>query len=135
MLQTRSEGLAAPGIPERFILLALHGEPIQPRLLSSASSLCRRVDAGLDIMLISGESAASAVLEDFMREVRQEGVPCRLTRDAGMRCSDIVHYANTHECILTVLIDSLGNWAARGEDKSGDPWRKLVCPLVAAMPD
>lgn len=125
----------ASGKPERFILLALRSGQIEPRLLASASSLCRRVDAGLDIVLITEHAELPEILEQFVREMRQEGIPCRLTRDAAMRRADIVRYANTHECILTVLIDSVGKWADWGHDKSSDPWRKLDCPLVSAIPD
>jgi hypothetical protein len=41
-----------------------------------------------------------------------------------------VQYANTHECISTVVIDSLEGWESVAEDKTSDPWRQLACPLV-----
>ncbi len=116
-------------------MLALKSEHIEPRLLASASGLCRRMDAGLDIMLASGEEKLPPVLENFMREMQQEGIYCRLKRESGMRSRDIIHYANTHECISSVVIDSLGNWTTPGDEKSSDPWRKLDCPLVVALPE
>ena len=124
-----------PGKPGRLILLALKSEHIEPRLLSSTSGLCRRMDAGLDIMLVSCEEKLPPVLENFMREMQQQGIYCRLKRESGMCGRDIVHYANTHECISSVVIDSLGNWTTPGDDKNSDPWRKLDCPLVVAIPD
>ncbi len=123
-----------PGRTKRYILLALKSEHIEPRLLSSASGLCRRMEAGLDIMLISSEGKPPAALEDFMCQMKQEGIYCRLQRESGMKSRDIVQYANTHECISSVVIDSLGNWITPGDDRN-DPWRKLGCPLVVAMPD
>ena len=94
------------------------------------------MDAGLDIMLVSGErKKPPSTLESFMREMQQEGILCRLKQESGMGSRDIVRYANTHECISTVVIDNLGNWMAPGDEKNSDPWRKLDCPLVVAMPD
>lgn len=93
------------------------------------------MDAGLDIMLVSDEKKPPPALESFMREMQQEGIYCQLKQESGMRSRDIVHYANTHECISTVVIDRPGNWILPGDDVNNDPWRKLGCPLVAAMPD
>lgn len=124
-----------PGKPRRYVLLALKGEHIEPRLLSSASGLCGRMDAGLDIMLSSGNAKLAPLLENFIRDLQQDGIHCRLTRQAGLRSKEIVQYANTHECISTVIIDSLGSWTAPEDEKGSDPWRKLGCPLVVAMPD
>lgn len=124
-----------PGKPRRFVLLALKGEYIEQRLLSSASSLCRRMDAGLDIMLSSGDEELPPQLENFIQSLQQDGIHCRLTQQAVLRSKEIVQYANTHECISTVMIDSLGRWAAPEDEKSSDPWRKLDCPLVVAIPD
>ena len=124
-----------PGKSRRFVLLALKGEHLEPRLLSSASGLCKRMDAGLDIMLVSGEEKPPLHLENFIRGLQQDGIHYRLTQQATLHSREIVRYANTHECISTVMIDSLGNWAAPEDEKNGDPWRKLDCPLVVALPD
>lgn len=119
----------------RYVLLALKGEHIEPRLLSSASGLCKRMDAGLDIMLATGDEKQSPVLENFIRGLQQEGIHCRLTQQAALRSKEIVQYANTHECISTVMIDSLSSWITPEDEKGIDSWRKLDCPLVVAMPD
>ncbi|MDP2879376.1 MAG: hypothetical protein Q8N74_07625 [Sulfuricella sp.] len=124
-----------PGKPRRFVLLALKGEHIEPRLLSSASSLCKRMDAGLDIMLSSGEEKPPPLLEKFIHDLQLDGIHCRLTQQALLRSKEIVRYTNTHECISTVMIDSLGSWATPEDEKGSDPWRKLDCPLVVAIPD
>lgn len=121
-----------PGKPRRFVLLALKGEHIEPRLLSSASGLCRRMDAGLDIMLSSGDEKLPPLLENFIQGLQQDGIHYRLTRQAVLSSREIVRYANTHECISTVMIDSLGNWTLPEDEKGSDPWRKLDCPLVVA---
>lgn len=124
-----------PGKPKRFILLALKEEHIEPRLLTSAFGLCKRMDAGLDVMLVSADEQRPPLLDNFMRELQKDGIHCRLAQKAVLRSKEIVQYANTHECISTVMIDSLGNWTVPEDEKGGDPWRKLDCPLVVAMPD
>lgn len=124
-----------PGKSRRYVLLALKGEHIEPRLLSSASGLCRRMDAGLDIMLSTGNGKQPPQLENFIRGLQQDGIRYRLTQQAALRSKEIVQYANTHECISTVMIDSLDSWITPEDEKGIDPWRKLDCPLVVAMPD
>jgi len=131
---SKSISYVMPGKPRRFILLALKGSHIDPRLLSSASSLCGRLDAGLDIMLVSAEGKLPPLLDNFMRELQQGGIYCRLMHKAALRSREIVQYANTHECITTVLIDSQARWMAPEDEKRGNSWRKLGCPLVV-MPD
>jgi len=121
-----------PGKSRRFVLLALKGEHIEPRLLSSASGLCRRMDAGLDIMLVSSEEKPPPLLDNFIRDLQQDGIHYRLTLQAALRSREIVRYANTHECVSTVMIDSLDSWTAPEDEKGSDPWRKLDCPLVVA---
>lgn len=124
-----------PGKPRRYVLLALKHEHIEPRLLASASGLCRRMDAGLDIMLACDEENPPLPLSDFIRDMQQDRIDCRLTQKAVLCSREIVQYANTHECITTVMIDSLGGWATPEDDKGRDPWRKLDCPLVVATQD
>lgn len=124
-----------PGKPRRFVLLALKGQHLEPRLLTSASGLCKRMDAGLDIMLVSGDEKPLPLLDNFMQELRQDGIYSRVTQKAVLRSKEIVQYANTHECISTVMIDSLSSWSMPEDDKGADPWRKLDCPLVVALPD
>lgn len=124
-----------PGKTRRYVMLALRGEHIEPRLLSSASGLCRRMDAGLDIMLSSGDKGLPPLLENFIQSLQQDGIHYRLTQQAVLCSKEIVRYANTHECISTVMIDSLDKWTAPEDEKGSDPWRKLDCPLVVAIPD
>jgi hypothetical protein len=124
-----------PGQSGRFLLLALKGEHVEHRLLAYAASLCRRMDAGLDILLTSGVESLTPQLDNFVRELREEGVQCRLTKEAGLCSKDIVQYANAHARISTVVIDAISHWVASGDAKHNDPWCKLDCPLVVAIPD
>lgn len=119
---------------DRKVLLAIRVGRIDPRLLVSARSLCQRMEAGLDILILAGDNELPAEVADFVHNLRDEGVPYTLTRKPLLRRRDIVQYANTHECISTVVIDSLEGWESVAEDKASDPWRKLACPLVTASP-
>lgn len=120
--------------PERKVLLAVREGHVDQRLLASARGLCQRMDAGLDILVLSTCEQLPAEVEAFVKTLRDEGATYTLTRTPLLRRRDIVQYANTHECIATVVIDSLEGWESVAEDRASDPWRKLACPLVTAAP-
>ena len=117
---------------ERKVLLAVRAGRIDPRLLVSARSLCQRMDASLDILVLAGSDELPAEVADLIKALRKEGVMYTLAQKSILRRRDIVEYANTHECISTVVIDSLEGWESVAEDKTSNPWRKLACPLVTA---
>ena len=119
---------------ERKVLLAVREGHIAPRLLASAQGLCQRLDADLDILFLASGEELPGELAVFIRTLRREGMAYTLTRKPLLRRRDIVQYANTHECIATVVIDSLEGWESVAEDRAADPWRKLACPLVTAAP-
>jgi hypothetical protein len=119
---------------ERKILLAVREGYVDPRLLVSARSLCERMDAELDILArLSGEMLP-ADLAEFIRCLRDEGVAYSLSLRPELRRRDIVRYANNHECIATVVIDSLEDWETVAADHASNPWARLACPLVTAAP-
>lgn len=119
---------------ERKILLAVREGFVAPRLLASARNLCQRMDAGLDILLLAKEERIPPEVADLIGELRREGVLYSLERKPVLRRRDIVQYANTHECVVTVVIDSLEGWESVAEDRSSNPWSNLACPLVTAAP-
>lgn len=119
---------------ERKILLAVREGFVDPRLLASARSLCQRMDAELDILARISGATLPPDLEAFIASLRAEGVPYSLSQKPVLRRRDIVQYANNHECIATVVIDSLEGWEVVAMDRSSDPWARLSCPLVTAAP-
>ncbi|MRR49741.1 MAG: hypothetical protein EG825_02320 [Rhodocyclaceae bacterium] len=119
---------------ERKVLLAIREGHLDPRLLASARSLCQRMEAGLDILLLAGGEDLPAEVADLVKTLREAGVMYSLTRKPVLRRRDVVEYANTHECIATVVIDSLEGWESVAADRASDPWAKLACPLVTAAP-
>lgn len=118
----------------RKILLAVREGRVDARLLASARSLCQRMDAELDILVRSSKDALPAELGEFIRELRAAGLPYSLSQRAELRRRDIVDYANSHECISSVVIDSLEEWETVAADRASDPWARLACPLVTAAP-
>ncbi len=124
----------ADATPGRKVLLAVREGRIDPRLLASARSLCQRMDASLDILLSAGGVELPEAVAAFVGSLRAEGISYSLAHLPALRRRDIVDYANTHECIASVVIDSLEGWESIAREKAGDPWAKLACPLVTAMP-
>lgn len=120
--------------PERKVLLAVREGHVDPRLLASARSLCQRMDAELDILARVSGSSLPTDLADFIASLRSDGVAYSLSQKPELRRRDIVDYANTHECIATVVIDSLEGWEVVAADRSSNPWARLACPLVTAAP-
>lgn len=119
---------------ERKVLLAVRAGFVDPRLLASARSLCQRMDAGLDILVRAPGAALPPEVAVLIRDLRADGVNYSLTQKPVLRRRDIVEHANTHECISTVVIDSLEGWEVVAEDRASDPWARLSCPLVTAAP-
>jgi hypothetical protein len=119
---------------ERKVLLAIREGHLDPRLLASARQLCQRLEAGLDILLLASGERLPAEVTELVRALRAEGVMYSLTQKTQLRRRDVVAYANTHECIATVVIDSLEGWESVAENRGSNPWLKLACPLVTAVP-
>ena len=120
--------------PQRKVLLAVRDAQVDPRLLASARSLCERMEAGLDILVRSPREALSTELHAFIERLRADGLTYALTIRPELRRRDIVEYANSHECVSSVVIDSFEGWEVVAEDRAIDPWARLACPLVTAAP-
>ncbi|MFA6311827.1 MAG: hypothetical protein WCV99_10880 [Sterolibacterium sp.] len=119
---------------ERKVLLAVRAGHIDPRLLVTARNLCQRMGAGLEILLLGASDELPAEVANLVKTLMEDGVAYSLTRKSTLRRRDIVNYANTHECITSVVIDSLEGWESVAADRASDPWAKLACPLVTAVP-
>lgn len=118
----------------RRILLALKNERLDERVLFCARNIARRVDAGIEILLMRSSGPMPKVLKVFLEKLLREGVDYCLTYKSGSLVQDTVRYANEHEGILLVVLDSLDGWndSAPDGDKSKEHWKRLACPLVIA---
>lgn len=117
---------------QRTVLLAVREGHVDPRLLTSSLSLCSRLEADLEIQVIATSTTLPPEMEDFLESLRQAGLPFSLDVRPSMRRRDLVDYANAHENIAAVVIDSREGWEALAQDRSSDPWKHLACPLVTA---
>lgn len=118
--------------PERMVLLALHGDHVDQQALSSATGLCKRLDAGLEILVVAPDNNLRHAIQQLMKAPDREPLYWSLSPKPMLRRRDIVDYANTHENIVAVVIDSLEHWDGRAQDRSSNPWQRLRCPLVTA---
>jgi hypothetical protein len=117
---------------QRTVLLAVREGHVDSRLLTSALELCRRLEADLEIQVITGGEAPPPEMDAFLNTLREERLPFSLEVKPRLRRRDLVDYANAHEHIAAVVIDSREGWEALAQDRSSDPWKRLECPLVTA---
>ena len=117
---------------QRTVLLAVREGHVDPRLLTSALSLCGRLEADLEIQVIAGSATPPPEMESFLDSLRAAGQPFSLAVKPSLRRRDLVDYANAHENIAALVIDSREGWEALALDRSSDPWKRLACPLVTA---
>jgi len=124
-------GMTHPG-KQRTVLLAVREGHVDPRLLTSALALCRRLEADLEIQVIAASATTPPEMNDFLDALREAGQAFSLDVKPSLRRRDLVDYANAHEHIAAVVIDSREGWEALALDRSSDPWKRLACPLVTA---
>lgn len=117
---------------QRTVLLAVREGHVDPRLLTSALALCGRLEADLEIQVIAAGAALPPEMDGFLEALRAAGVPYSLAVKPSLRRRDLVDYANAHENIAALVIDSREGWEALALDRSSDPWKHLACPLVTA---
>jgi len=105
---------------QRTVLLAVREGHVDPRLLTSALSLCSRLEADLEIQVIAAGKTPPAEMDDFLSSLRQAGLPFSLEVKPSLRRRDLVDYANAHENIAAVVIDSRAGWEALAKDRRND---------------
>lgn len=127
-------GLATSLPSDRKVLLAIREGYLDPRLLTAARNLCQRLGAGLDILLACRDGQLPPAVKELIESLRDEGMAYSLSRYEALRRRDVVQYANTHECVATVVIDSLEGWESVARGRASNPWKNLSCPLVTAVP-
>lgn len=117
---------------QRTVLLAVREGHVDPRLLTSALSLCSRLEADLEIQVIAASETLPPEMDGFLDALRETGLPFSIEVKPSLRRRDLVDYANAHENIAALVIDSREGWEALAQDRSSDPWKRLACPLVTA---
>lgn len=112
---------------KRRIVVALR--PVSPveRLLSVGASLCRRMDAELEVLADPTRPDWNDI-ESRLAALEGDGLSCRLTPAPRLDARHVVEHARRHECVATVVVGRPAAWSG----DSADPWARLDCPLVAA---
>ncbi len=112
---------------KRRVVVALR--PVSPveRLLFVGASLCRRMEAELEV-LADPARPDWADLESRLAQLADDKVACQLTPVPELDARHVVEHARGHECVTAVVVGRPAAWA---RDNS-DPWAHLDCPLVAA---
>lgn len=85
------------------------------------------MNAGLEILMQADKENLPAPLAGLLRQLEAEEVQYRIGYQPALSAQEVVRYANTHECVICVVIDSPENWGGHT-----GVWEKLACPLVVA---
>ena len=126
-----TRAITDPGmVTERQVLLGLEGDRLDERVLLCAANLCQRVNAGLEVLLISDNEELPARLARFFTELRAAGIGYRFFHKQGDLGWEIVRYVMTRKNIAFVVVESLEG--REGKRRQARPWRMLACPVVVA---
>lgn len=115
----------------RRILLALSGEKSGINAFNHALNLCKRINAALEILHVSGEK--TGLLNTYKSELRKNGVQYKYFEEDGCIKEQILKHTNNNRGTLLVVVESSGkldincrkaNKGLRGFCKN------LKCPLV-----
>jgi hypothetical protein len=112
----------------RRVLLALRDDQLPTGPLRCAANLCRRTNAGLDLLRIPGARPLPDEVQESLDQLRREGVPWRVLRAAGELGRAVLQHVATQRSVHLVVIDSLEGW----QSARGHSWQQLDCPLVVA---
>lgn len=118
---------------ERRVLLALRGGQIDAKTLRYAMNACKRIGAGLDVLYISPEEKAEPALEQYLTDLKEQGIAWRLIRKEGCLKQQIIDYSSAHKEILFAVTESTLHLEAdcKGRGKGlSEAWKSLKCPLV-----
>ena len=118
---------------ERRVLLAVRERQIDVKTLKYAVNTCKRVKAALDILYISSSGKMDPMLEQFLSELKDNGVLYRLVARSGCLKQAIIDYTNSKTEILFAVIQSSDNLDVdcAGKDRRlSESWKNLKCPLV-----
>lgn len=88
------------------------------------------MSAGLEILMQADKENPPAPLAGLLRQCEEDGLQYRIGYQPTLSVQEVVRYANTHECVACVVIDSTESWGGQA-----GAWEKLACPLAVAAID
>jgi hypothetical protein len=118
---------------ERRILLAIKEDHLDRKTFRYAINTCKRVGAELDILYVSSAEKISPLLEQCLKDLKNEGINFRLIQKNGCLKQQVIDYTNTKKEILFAVTESFENLDldCKGKGKKlSEAWQRLRCPLV-----
>ncbi len=126
---------------QRTVLLAIEGEDPDPASFNYAASLCRRLDARMSVLVITGargDEAGTERIRALCKRLEGDGIPVNVETTRGESNRHLVDYAKHHKEIITVVYDSPKTRQRTSESKA---WQriaeelsnKLSIPLVTVL--
>ena len=116
---------------ERRVLLAVRKDQVDRRTFTYAINTCKRINAALDILYISGSKEQDPTLQQYLSELTREGISYRLVQKGGCLKQAIIDYTNAIKGILFAVTESSDNLDVDCKGmKASKAWKDLKCPLV-----
>ena len=119
--------------PSRTVLLALTPRGADVRSAEYARGVCKRIDAGLEVLVWSGRESQNRFVQDFKRQLNKDDIPWRLETAAGCLKKKIIEHTERRSDIHFVVVESSEELEIGCDEDSGVVTRffeRLRCPLV-----
>ncbi|MBI5049602.1 MAG: hypothetical protein HZC11_01685 [Nitrospirae bacterium] len=118
------------------VLLTLTGRGSDRKSFKYALNICKRIDAGLEILFVSKRDEILQVLREFQDELRREGITYEIIQGGGCIKEAIIHHTEKRSDIQFVVIESsdvLNTDCNKESRELSKMWEGLKCPLVVVM--
>ena len=119
--------------PERTVLLALTPKGADVRSAEYARGVCKRVDAGLEILLVPGGDRQERFLGEFKKKLDSDGIHWSIKKTTGCLKKRILEHTDRRSDIHFAVIESSEELDIECDDERGAVkkfFARLRCPLV-----
>jgi len=118
----------------RTVLLVLTPKGADTRSAAYARSVCRRIGADMEIMVLPGNEKQLRFLEEYAEELESDGIGVEVVKTTGCIKKRILERTSRRSDIQFVVIESPEELDIQcGEEPAGrkrDFFSRLSCPLV-----
>jgi hypothetical protein len=114
----------------RKVLLAIHPNGLNQRLLEYTGNLCQRIGADVDVLWFETATEIPPLLQTFMYRCQQEQIACQLLHCSGCMHHVVIQQVTLDRRITVVVINSLKELDKLPRGDSISWWTQLPCPLV-----
>ncbi len=125
----------------RTVLLAIEGDTPAPSTVDYALSVCERLQAKLDVLLVGDDPkrrpneleggpmdgrSGTSELQHLVERMKRSPIPIRVTTVSGPVSEELLNYTKRHKEVEFVVIDSA---VARSDPSEAKRWARLVDKL------